>query len=164
MKKWMIITMGLLFAQPVWSGELVLQALMSGQIVQQKVRAGEAVKAGQLLLVIDPAQWQARVAGAKAQVKARQAELENDRLDLAEAEDLYDRTVLSKRALQRAQKKVIVAEAALAQAQAALRRLEAQKKYFYIRAPRPGTIKAVKAPQGATALYGTVLVVLEVQE
>jgi multidrug resistance efflux pump len=118
MKKWLMITMGLLLAHPAWSGELVLQALMGGQVVQQKVRAGETVKAGQLLLVIDPARWQARVAGAKAQVKARQAELEDARLDLAEAEDLYERTVLSKRALQRAQKKVRVAEAALAQARA----------------------------------------------
>ncbi len=158
------LCVAMLAAWPVWAEELVLRALMSGEVVQQAVSSGDRVRAGQLLMVIDPALWQAQVAKVRAQIKARQADLEDARLDLMEAEDLYDRAVLAKRVLQRAQKKVVVAQAALNEAQAALQGLKAQKKYFYIRAPRAGVVRSVKAPQGVVALYGMPLVVLEVSD
>ncbi len=159
------LLMGLLiWAQALWAAELLLSALVDGQVVRQVAAVGQSVKKGQLLLVIDPARWRAQREALQARVAQRRAELEDATLDLREAQDLYDRTVLAKRQLQRRELVHARAQAALTEAQAALKAHEAMRRYYWVRAPRAGRLKTLHAPAGKVVYRGSPLLVLEVKE
>ncbi len=134
-----------LAAEPVRVG-----ALVTGMIEAMPVKAGEVVKRGALLFRVDMAMWKARRAELAAQVALRKAQLEDAQRDLAEQQDLYDRTVLATRALQRTQTKVAIAKAQLQAAQAALKGHLAWRRYYEVHAPFKARIKQILAPEGST--------------
>ncbi len=164
MMRGLVLVSGLVMAVFAWAQPLLINALVEGQVVKQSVSEGAQVRKGQLLLVIDPEGWKARERALQAAVMARKAELEDARLDLDEARDLFDRTVLSKRALQRAEKKHALARARLTQAQAELAQHRALKKYHYVRAPVSGQVQDLRVQPGSIVFKGSPLMALEVSE
>lgn len=132
-------------AEPVKIGSLV-----TGFIETMPVKEGDVVARGDLLFRVDMSAWKARRAELAAQVALRKAQLEDAQRDLAEQQDLYDRTVLASRALQRTQTRVAIAKAQLQAAQAALRAHQAWKRYYEVRAPFKARVKAIQTPAGST--------------
>jgi HlyD family secretion protein len=146
-----------------------LSANIMGQITKLNVEEGDAVKRGDLLLVIDQARYAAAVASARSNLQALQAErtrvqeaaaqarrdYDNSRAqyrdgiiaaaDLDRAKSQYDQAVASG---QRAERQVEQARADLASAQDALDKTE-------IRAPMDGVVTRRNIEQGEVVVTGT---------
>ncbi len=160
MKK-LILPVLLLWGGAVWAQEVIIRALVDGAIVSQAVQPGQSVARGSLLMVVDPAAWQAQVKAAVAEVEQARLKLKDAELDLQEKQDLYDRTVLAKRELQRMQTRHALAEQTLKAAEARLQALRAQERYYRIRAPFAAKVVRVYAPLGSTVYRGMALIGLE---
>lgn len=142
-----------------------------GRIVELRVREGDAVQAGDLLLRIDPAQYEAAVARARAAVSEAQAseaqaraQMLQARRDLERLEQLAqsDANLVSRQQLEdaraRAEVQTALHEASthrVSQAGAALREAENQLSKTIIRAPLTGVVTRLNVEQGETAVMGT---------
>lgn len=137
-------------------------ALVSGQITQVKVKPGQKVRAGQLLMVIDSSRIQAKLKAAEAQAAAKKFVLDDARVELDQALDLFDRTVTSKRVLDGAQLAFDIAKQAHLKAKADVEYLQAWFKYYRITAPVSAKVKSIQAPKGSTVFKeNTPLLTLE---
>ncbi len=146
-----------------------LSANVMGQITKLNVEEGDAVKKGDLLLVIDQARYAAAVNGSKSNLQALEAELVRVReaaaqakrdlantqaqfrdgiipaADLDRAKSQYEQAVAS---VQRAQRQVDQAHADVASSQDALDKTE-------IRSPIDGVVTARNIEQGEVVVTGT---------
>ena len=148
-----------------------ISADISGRVVRLPVEEGEDVQEGDLLLEIDPTQYEAAVRQSEARLAEarsrearthadyRQAQREWDRLrtlkertpDLVtdqEADQTQTRAEVAEAEWEAAQHAVEQAEAALAEARDRLDKT-------VIRAPMTGRITRVNVEQGETAIVGT---------
>ncbi|MCK4594891.1 efflux RND transporter periplasmic adaptor subunit [bacterium] len=71
--------------------EVDLVALTAGQITQVAVTEGQQVRAGDLILEIDPDQSQSMLSQSRANYSAAQAQLDLAKANLTQAEDNFDR-------------------------------------------------------------------------
>jgi len=71
--------------------EVDLVALTAGQITQVVVTEGQQVRAGDLILEIDPDQSQSMLSQSRANYSAAQAQLDLAKANLSQAEDNFDR-------------------------------------------------------------------------
>jgi HlyD family secretion protein len=146
-----------------------LSANIMGQITKLNVQEGDAVKKGDLLLVIDQARYAAAVSGSRSNRQALEAELTRVReaaaqakrdltntqaqyrdgiiasADLDRAKSQYEQAMS---AVQRAERQVEQAHADLASSQDALDKTE-------IRAPMDGIVTARNIEQGEVVVTGT---------
>jgi HlyD family secretion protein len=148
-----------------------VQADIMGRIVELNVREGDEVSRGQVLMRIDPTQYQAAVARAQAgvsealaresQAKANviQAKRANDRaralasqgenlISRQQVEDAETQLEVQQELLRAAQYGVQMARAGLAEAQDQLNKT-------VIRAPMNGVITRLEVEEGETAIVGT---------
>ncbi len=146
-----------------------LSANIMGQITRLLVREGDAVKQGDLLLVIDQVRYRAAVDSSRSSFESLEAELERVRevaaqakrdRDRAEAQHRegilataeYDRTKSfheqSVAAVNRAERQVTQARAELSSTHDALEKTE-------IRAPMDGIVTARNVEQGEVVVTGT---------
>jgi RND family efflux transporter MFP subunit len=142
--------------------QATVSAQITGTIREVLIEEGEHVKAGQVLARLDDSAYQAGVAQARAQLMAAQAlevqyqgQLAQARRETARSQDLTDRGLTSRQALELAQTQETTLGAQLqAQrkqaelAQAALRGAEVQLGYCTVRAPFDGVIVAKSAQSG----------------
>ncbi len=108
-----------------------VSANTQGKVVDLKVAEGDRVRLGDVLLVIDPVPYRGQVEEIRAAIRRARAELAGADASLAEAQDnaareeqLAERGVTTKRALDAARREVVRAEAAVASHQAEIRRQE----------------------------------------
>lgn len=148
-----------------------ISADISGRVVRLPVEEGQDVEEDDLLLIIDPTQYEAAVRQAEARLAEarareartradyRQAERESERLrqlkeripDLVtdqEAEQAATRAEVAKAEWEAGQHGVEQAEAALAEARDRLEKT-------VIRAPMSGRVTRLNVEQGETAIVGT---------
>jgi HlyD family secretion protein len=148
-----------------------VQADIMGRIVELNVQEGQDVTKGQVLMRIDPTQYQAAVARAQAavseslareaQAKANviQAKRANDRskalasqgenlISKQQVEDAETQLQVQQELLRAAQYGVQMARAGLAEAQDQLNKT-------VIRAPMNGVITRLEVEEGETAIVGT---------
>lgn len=137
-------------ALPAWSQVIQIGSLVSGQVVEVAVKNGQTVAVGQLLMRIDDARYQAKLKSAQADAELSRLTLEDAKIELAQALDLFDRTVSAKRELDAAQLKHDVAVQALKKAQAELQAMQAWARYYVIKSPVAAKVKAIQAPLGST--------------
>ncbi len=142
--------------------EATVSAQITGTIKEVLIEEGEHVKAGQVLARLDDSAYQAGVAQARAQLLAAQAleaqyttQLAQARRDTQRNQDLIDRNLVSRQALETAQTQQDTVSAQLqAQrkqidvARATLRGAEVQLDYCTVRAPFDGVIIAKAAQSG----------------
>ncbi len=125
-------------------------ALVSGQVTKVYVTEGQAVKAGEKLLDLDSSRYQAKLSLLKSQQNMAKFAMNDAKIELNQALDLYDRTVTSKRTLDASQLRYDLAKAAYEKAKAEVAFHQAWSKYVYIKAPVNGKVVKIYAPVGTT--------------
>ncbi len=140
---------------------VTLKSRVDGQVLSVSFAEGGPVAAGEVLVKLDPADFQARVSQAEATLARDQALLDKARADVARYQSLLDQQFVS-------QEKVadmrVNAEAAAATAradQAALELAQLQRSYTQIRAPFAGVAGArLVFPGASVKVNETVLAVV----
>jgi HlyD family secretion protein len=148
-----------------------VQADVMGRIVELNVREGDRVTKGQVLLRIDPTQYQATVARMRAMVSEALARQSQARANLIQANRAYERAMtlsksgenlISRQAVEDAetqfevQKELLrAAEYGVQQARAAVNEEEDRLNKTIIRAPMTGVVTRLEVEEGETAIIGT---------
>lgn len=128
---------------------------VSGKLLQRHVEVGQSVRAGQLLAVIDPQDYQLGAQAAQAQVMAAQTQRDLTASDLKRYEALRDQGFVSHADIERRQTALRAAEAALGQAQAQAGVQGNQAAYARLVADVDGVVVAVEAEVGQVLASGT---------
>jgi HlyD family secretion protein len=148
-----------------------VQADVMGRIVELNVREGDHVTKGQVLLRIDPTQYQATVARMRAMVSEALARQSQARANLIQANRAYERAMtlsksgenlISRQAVEDAETQFAVqkellraAEYGVQQARAAVNEEEDRLNKTIIRAPMTGVVTRLEVEEGETAIIGT---------
>ncbi|MBP7564513.1 MAG: efflux RND transporter periplasmic adaptor subunit [Burkholderiaceae bacterium] len=139
-------------------------AQVSGQLRRILVEVGSEVHEGELLAEIDAEALAARVDASRAQLRARQADLVQQEVNLAKAQrdaqrqrNLMTEEATTLEAVQNAETTLAAARAAInstragiEQIQASMRVDETNLNYTKIYAPMSGTVASITAKQGQT--------------
>lgn len=125
-----------------------VRARVQGFLQTVAFDAGRAVEAGDLLFEIEPDQYQAQVAAAKAQLARAEAAREEAQSNLARMQELIERQSISQAALDEARAAFEMAEADVQAARAALTTAKLNLSYTRITAPIAGQIGRALYTQG----------------
>jgi len=131
-----------------WSRRIELTVPVSGVVASVAVQAGERVTKGTVLMSLDADPFAAAVRQAEAQRTLRKVERDEAARDAKQAQDLYDRTVLSTVELENAKNKLTRAEANLKAAGAALETARYRLRVSQLRAPFDAIILSRHAEPG----------------
>jgi RND family efflux transporter MFP subunit len=123
-----------------------VKAKVSGEVQQVLVREGEAVRAGQVIVRIDPSEYEAKVAQARGQMLAMRGQYENSRQTYERNRTLVDKGFISKTAFDNYQSNVDVAKANLDAAEGGLAVAQKALNDTVVRSPLDGTV-AIRAVQ-----------------
>ena len=146
-----------------WSRRTELTTPVSGVVASVAVNAGERAAKGQLLLTLDDAPFRAAVQEAEAQLARRKSERDEAARDAKQAQELYDRTVLSTVELENTKMKLARADAGYKEASAALDRARYRLRVSALRAPFDAVVLSRQAEPGqsvAAELKPPVLLVI----
>ena len=147
-------------AQVMSRNESRLAAEVSGRIDRWSADVGANVKRGDVLVQIDPADYQLGLDRARAQQQAAQARLELARTQLKRAQDLVNQGFFSQEALTQRETEVALYQAELTSATSQLRTAQRQLDKTTLRAPFAGTVLQRQAQVGETVAVGGLLYVL----
>lgn len=115
-----------------------IRARVRGVLQAQKYKDGAAVKQGQLLFVIDRAEYAAALDAAKAAVARAETAVAHSKAQLARRQDLGAARVVSRQELEDSEASAGDAEAQLKAATAQLRQAQLSLSYTEIRSPVSG--------------------------
>jgi HlyD family secretion protein len=148
-----------------------ISADITGRIIDLPVEEGDWVEAGQLLVRIDPSQYEAGVARSEAQVASSEASALQARANRDQAERALNRalelrrrdsTLVSDEQIETAQTNYEVAAAVanssehqVEQARAMLQEAEEQLAKTILRAPMSGQVTRLAVEEGEVAVPGT---------
>jgi len=135
-------------AQVQWSRRTELTTPVSGVVASVAINAGERAAKGQLLLALDDAPFRAAVQEAEALLVRRKSERDEAARDAKQAQELYDRTVLSTIELDNAKMKLTRADAGYKEAAAALDRARYRLRVSALRAPFDAVVLSRHAEPG----------------
>lgn len=140
--------------------QTTLAAQVPARVIAMKVRAGDAVKAGQLLVELDPRAAADQVRASEAQVAAAQAQLDAAKKDYERNQRLHAKQYISQAAMDQAeaQYRAAQAQARATVAQAGL--ATTQSSFTRLSAPYAGVVASVAAEQGDLASPGVALLTL----
>ena len=131
-----------------------VRARVSGALQAVHFREGSLVKAGDLLVTIDPAPYQAEVARVEAQVAAAQARVTYSQSEVQRAKALWDDRAVAKREFDEKDNAAREAAANLRAAQAALQSAQLNLGYTQVRAPVAGRVGKIEVTQGNLVAAG----------
>lgn len=148
-----------------------VQADIMGRIVELNVAEGDAVSRGQVLMRIDPTQYQAAVARANAAVSEALAREAQAKASVIQAKRNHDRSkalasqgenLISRQQVEDAETQLQVQQELLRAAQygvqmarAGLAEAQDQLNKTVIRAPMNGVVTRLEVEEGETAIVGT---------
>jgi RND family efflux transporter MFP subunit len=138
-----------------------LSSRISGFIRKLAVREGEVVRDGQVLVEIDPADVEGGVQRAAASLSSAKADLADARVDVEKFTSLTRTGAVPIDTLRKAEVRRDVAQARVAEAQAALDTATAQRAYTTITSPVDGVVVARLRESGDLATPG--LPILEIE-
>ena len=121
---------------------------VAGMLTSITVHSGEHVKAGQVLMTIDPRQQQATVASQTATEQQKKAAYEFDNVQLERQKKLFAAGVTSKEALDQAQQAYDNAKADYEASRGTREMQEQTLAYYTIRAPFDGIVGDVPVHVG----------------
>jgi membrane fusion protein, multidrug efflux system len=131
-----------------------LRARVSGAVQSVHFREGVLVKAGDLLVTIDPAPYAAEVEHAQAQVAGAEARLAHQRNEQGRAERLWQEHAIAQRELDERKDALREAGANLRAAQAVLTSARLNLGYTQVRAPIAGRVGKVDITVGNLVAAG----------
>lgn len=127
----------------------VMAAQVTGSVTVLTVKAGDQVRAGQLLVKVDPRLAAQQVMTNQAQVAAAQAELSVARSELERKRRLYEKKFISQSAYERAESEFKSAEAQTNAQQAQSGLASVQTGMHVISAPYSGVVAEVMTEIGS---------------
>ncbi|QKI89455.1 efflux RND transporter periplasmic adaptor subunit [Thiomicrorhabdus xiamenensis] len=133
-----------------WAQNVVIGSLVSSQVNKLYVSEGQQVKVGQKLLDLDASRYHAKLKSLQAQVGMARAKLADAQIELDQAQDLFDRTVSTRRALDAAKLAYDLAKSEVDYAESQVAMHQSWSKYLYIKSPINGKISKIHAPVGTT--------------
>lgn len=131
-----------------------VRARVSGAVQAVHFREGSLVKAGDLLVTIDPAPYQAEVSRVEAQVAAAQARVTYTQSEMARAKALLEERAVAKRDFDERDNAAREAAANLRAAQAALQTAQLNLGYTQVRAPVAGRVGKIEVTSGNLVASG----------
>lgn len=117
-----------------------VHARVEGYLEQMLFAEGTYVKKGQVLFVIDPRQYKAKVDKASAQLKKDEAQARKAQHDLERIRPLYEQNAASQLDLDNAVAAYESAKASMAMSKADLSQAQLELEYTVVRAPISGNI------------------------
>jgi len=141
-------------AQVEGTREVEVRARVSGILLAQSYREGAAVKAGELLFRIDPAQYEIALTLAKAQLAQEQARAEQAAAESARQQKLLADQAASPKEAADAQALAAAATAARDIAAAKVRAAELDLSYCEVRAPIAGFTGRLARSEGSLVSPG----------
>ncbi len=121
---------------------------VSGKIQEIKFKDGQNVSKGDVLIVIDPAPYQAAADKAKADLSIAMNQYDLARKDLDRAQDLVKSNAISKRIFDERQNAVNVSRSQIEAAKAQLNQAEIDLDHAYVKAPISGRISRAEITEG----------------
>lgn len=131
---------------------------VAGKLTRRLAEVGQHVKAGQLLAVLDPADYKLANDAARAQVAAAQINRDLAAADFRRYKDLRDQNFISGAELDRREATLKAAQAQLEQAQAQQSSQGNQAAYSSLVADVAGVVTAVEAEPGQVVAAGAPVV------
>jgi membrane fusion protein (multidrug efflux system) len=134
--------------------ETLVSARITGTIASMTVRAGDAVRESDVLIDLDSRELQARLQQQRDMMAAAQARLAEARPSYERMKSLFERGVVAKAELDRAEAALRTAEADLSRTRQAVQEAETALSYATITAPLTGRVAQRYADPGDTATPG----------
>lgn len=131
---------------------------IAGKLVERRVEVGSAVRRGQALARLDPADVALQAQAQEAAVAAARTDEAYARAELQRYEDLYKQKFVSASALDQKRAAMNAAAARLEQALATLAVTRNQAGYATLVAPADGVVTAVAAEAGQVVAAGQVVI------
>jgi multidrug efflux system membrane fusion protein len=131
-----------------------VRARVSGAVQAVHFREGSLVKAGDLLVTIDPAPYQAEVSRLEAQVAAAQARTTYTQSEMARSKALLEERAVAKREFDEKDNAAREGAANLRAAQAALQSAQLNLGYTQVRAPVAGRVGKIEVTTGNLVAAG----------
>src|ERR1035441_8736562 len=117
-----------------------LQPQVDGRLTQITVRSGDHVKAGQLMMAIDPLHQQASVDAQQATERQKKAVFDYNSLQIERQKKLFEAGIISRDVFEQAQQAYDNSKADYESALASRKSQEEQLAYYTIRAPFDGIV------------------------
>ena len=117
-----------------------MQPQVDGNLTKIMVKSGDVVKAGAVLMQIDPAKQEATVAAQQAAEQQQRAVYQYNETDLVRQSQLYKDGIISKQAYDQSMQAFANSKAALDSAVAQTKTQREQLAYYEIRAPFDGIV------------------------
>lgn len=134
-----------------------VRARAAGYLDKILVDEGKAVKKGQLLFQLNPAEYQVKVAEARASLESATAQAQSSEVEMGRVKLLVDKNIISPSELKLARSKGETARAAIDQAKASLAHAQLLVSLTSIRAPFDGVINRIPFKQGSLIEAGALL-------
>jgi RND family efflux transporter MFP subunit len=138
-----------------------LQPQVDGNLTKILVKSGDAVKAGQLLMQIDPLKQVATVQSQEGTEQQQKALFDYNQTELQRQEQLYKDGIISKQAYDQVMQSFQNSKAAFSSAQALTNTQKAQLAYYQIRAPFDGVVGDIPVHQGDYVSSTTMLTTVD---
>ena len=139
----------------------VINPQVEGQITKIFVKSGDRVKAGTPILQIDPLKQQATVSSQEASKAAQQANLNNARIQLDRAKQLFSAGVIAKQELDNAQTAYDAAVAQLKSLDEQVNQQQAELHYYRVVAPMAGIVGDIPVREGDRVAVTTLLTTVD---
>lgn len=147
--------------QTVGSKDVEVRARVNGIVESRNFQEGSAVKAGQLLFVIDPKPYAATVEAAQAELARAQAQQAQANREAARLKPLAERHAIGQKEADDAQSNADLAAAAIKSAQAKLDSAKLDLGYTRVVSPISGLSSRAQVSEGSlTTAYQTLLTVV----
>jgi RND family efflux transporter MFP subunit len=138
-----------------------LQPQVDGNLTKILVKSGDAVKAGQLLMQVDPLKQVATVEAQQATEQQQKAVYQYNQTDVSRQEQLYKDGIISKQAYDQAVQSYQNSKAALDSASAQTNTQKQELAYYQIRAPFAGVVGDIPVHLGDYVSATTVLTTVD---
>ena len=138
-----------------------MQPQVDGNITKILVKSGDPVKAGQMLMEIDPLKQLATVQSQEGAEQQQKAQYSYNEADLARQKSLFDAGIISKQAYEQAVQSYQNSKGALDSAAALTKTQKQQLAYYQIRAPFAGIVGDIPVHLGDYVSSTTVLTTVD---
>ncbi len=122
---------------------------VTGILTKVLVAEGDVVKQGQPMFLVDETSYRAAFDNCSASVEMARANVETQELELSATKQLFDKNVVSEHQYKVQMNTVMVAKAALAEAEAALKNARNDLNHTIVRSPHDGVVGNINFRQGS---------------